>query len=150
MPVYYLDSSALVKPYVEEAGSDWVSGIIVDELVIISVLGIAEVAHALGRRSRDGSLTRGSSGELFERFKDDILRYEVAGVERRLIDDTAELLLTGIPTTRPWTNDAIHLATAQRSFEQLRDAGVFVSSDRHLLEAARAGGLATENPEDHA
>lgn len=49
--------------------------------------------------------------------------------------------------------DAIHLAAALDITTQAHNAGlpplVFVSADVGLLAAARAEGLATENPNDH-
>ena len=48
--------------------------------------------------------------------------------------------------------DAIHLATALE-FERDSDVGlpapIFVSADTNLLAAARAEGLAVENPNEH-
>ncbi len=52
---YYLDSSAVVKPYVTEPGSSWVrQRVEADEAVILSEITIAEVAAALGIMLRIG------------------------------------------------------------------------------------------------
>ena len=59
---YYLDASALVKRYVDEAGSDWLRWLVDpvrDSTVFISQMTIIEVISAFARRIRDGSLTPG-------------------------------------------------------------------------------------------
>lgn len=60
MSRYYLDSSALVKRYVDEIGSDWLRTLLApdhDTLVFISRMTIVEVVSAFARRLRDGSLS---------------------------------------------------------------------------------------------
>ena len=61
MTRYYLDTSALVKRYVDEAGSDWLRALTAPDqnaLLFISCMTIVEVISAFARRLRDGSLTR--------------------------------------------------------------------------------------------
>ncbi len=60
MPVYYLESSALVKYYVTEPGSTWVRQVVdAEENVLVSAeITIAEVAAALGVITRIGRISR--------------------------------------------------------------------------------------------
>ncbi|MBT3270181.1 type II toxin-antitoxin system VapC family toxin [Candidatus Poribacteria bacterium] len=54
MPAYYVDSSALVKRYIEEAGSGSVARLLDDPDVVVYVSHIAgaEVVAALTRRGK--------------------------------------------------------------------------------------------------
>lgn len=59
MPVYFLDSSALVKRYAAEAGSAWVRGLCEDTTcaIFISELALVEVGSAFARRYHRGEIT---------------------------------------------------------------------------------------------
>ena len=60
MALYFFDSSALVKRYVHERGSVWVRDTTAStrgHLIHISLLTVAEIASALARRQREGSLS---------------------------------------------------------------------------------------------
>ena len=60
MPSFFFDTSALVKHYIEEIGSDWVTGLVTQpgaRNYIASVTGV-EMTAALARRSLTQSLTR--------------------------------------------------------------------------------------------
>jgi len=46
----YLDSSALVKRYVPEAGSEWIDRLCKTEPVVVSLVAVPETASALARR----------------------------------------------------------------------------------------------------
>ena len=60
MPVYYLESSALVKYYVTEPESTWVRQVVdAEENVLVSAeITIAGVAAALGVITRMGRISR--------------------------------------------------------------------------------------------
>src|SRR5262245_8951967 len=113
MPVYYLDSSALVKRYVAEGGSCWVRALCLSELIVISLLTTAELASALARRTREGRMTSLQRDLLFERFLTDIPDYEVLELDQPVIRGAARLLLTHPPSVRLRTLDALHLSGAQ-------------------------------------
>lgn len=60
MNSYYFDSSALIKRYLEEAGSSWVREQFAHpptSSVFISELTLVEVAAALARHEREKSIT---------------------------------------------------------------------------------------------
>jgi len=53
--IYYLDSSAWIKRYFEEAGSDWVDGLFEGaDLLSCSTLGLIEVRATAGAEIRGG------------------------------------------------------------------------------------------------
>lgn len=59
MVAYYLDTSALLKRYITEDGSQWVRGIFrsPDHILITSRITQVEAASAFARRVREGTLT---------------------------------------------------------------------------------------------
>ncbi len=61
MTAYYLDTSALIKRYVDESGSVWLRAQIdatLQPLIISSHLLLAEMISAFNRRVREGALSR--------------------------------------------------------------------------------------------
>ena len=59
MVIYYMDSSCLVKRYVNEIGSEWVLSITDpvagNEIYTVRITGV-EVVSAVSRRKRDGTI----------------------------------------------------------------------------------------------
>jgi predicted nucleic acid-binding protein len=153
MGLSYFDSSALLKRYLHEIGSDWVNSLVETEAVAVSELAYAEVASGLARRVREGRLEAQERDALFERFVADLQDYEVLGMTTQIIERAASALLRDAAFQRLRTLDALHLATAEAVFASGRrggvGAGVFVTADGTLLAAARSAGLQTDNPEDH-
>jgi hypothetical protein len=154
LPLYYLDSSALIKAYLPEKGSAWIEELVVAETIAISMLAVSEVASALSRRVREGTIRADQRQRLFDTFLAHTGRFQVMRVSPEVIDDAAAILLRDPPGAGLRTLDAIHLATAQRSFILARQAasesGVLVAADRRLRDAALALGTAVDNPEEHA
>lgn len=62
MTDYYLDASALVKRYAEEAGSDWIRQItdpLAQNTILLAEISLAEVAAALAAKHRaPGGISR--------------------------------------------------------------------------------------------
>lgn len=140
----YLDSSALIKRFVAEAGSEIVRGLFVEGArIATSRIAYAEVHAALARRRRDGSLTRegysGASGQ----FDRDWPAY----VQIELRDDVL-LLVRRLVRRHPLRGfDAIHLASALYLRDGVSEEPTLFASDERLLAAARAERLRTLNPE---
>ncbi|MGA2439655.1 MAG: type II toxin-antitoxin system VapC family toxin [Tepidisphaeraceae bacterium] len=152
MAVLFLDSSALVKRYVAEAGSSHVAGLLdpaVGNVVHIAAVTGAEVIAALVRRQREGSLSANDTARAIAEFREDWTNgYEVITVDRALVDRAMQAAerhgLRGY--------DAIQLASAM----EIHTAGLqfqlgltFVSTDEELNAAAMAEGLQVENPNLH-
>jgi len=150
--IYYVDASALVKLYVTERGTSRVKTLVASGGITTSLLSVAEVASALGRRTLAGEYSAEQRDELFLTFLNDARAYDVMTIAEPLVMAAARRLLEGggVPILRG--SDAIHLATAEQSFILARQAGedgVLVTSDRRLRDAAMAAGLTVENPEEH-
>jgi uncharacterized protein len=60
MSLYYLDSSALVKHYITEVGTRWVSNLVTSAQNVIYVGRVtgAEIVAAISLRNRTGSLSQ--------------------------------------------------------------------------------------------
>ncbi len=151
MPLCYLDTSGLVKRYVPEAGSAWVTHLCEQEPLATSLIAVTEIASALARRAREGSLTEQQRDTLFRAVVRDARTLVLVDTNRLVAQRAAQLLLAAPAHFRLRALDAIHLASAVHTFARARRRGVatgtFVSADEALLAAARWAGLTTQNPE---
>ena len=149
---YYLDTSALLKKYVHEAGSIWLQGLLATPhtLATTTHLVMAEIISALNRRVREGSVAAADYARLVDRFRDDCrVTYQLIAVNNEILYGAGDLL-ERYPLR---AYDAIHLATALTVKRRLLASGasglVFLCADDRLLQAAVAEGLAVDNPNDH-
>ncbi len=153
MPLTYFDSSALVKRYVPEVGSAWVTRLCRQEPVAISLITIPEIASALARRTREGALTAQQGNALFQAFLRDARSFTLVGLDQVIVQQAATFLLTVPLQVRLRTLDALHVASAQWTFARGRRRGVatgsLVTADRALVDAATWAGLPTLNPEEY-
>ena len=149
MNSYYLDTSALVKHYVDEVGSDWIHSLIKSTprpLLIVSHLVSVEVFSALARRLRKGSLITADYERTKIAFRRDYLsRYQIVIATVSIVDTACDLL------DRPLrAYDATHLAVALEANRSLVTRGhaalEFLSADDRLNQAASAEGLMVDNP----
>lgn len=142
----YLDTSALVKLFVEEVGSEQVRALAEGrksaEVLLVSRLGYTEVSVTLARMVHHGRILAADlprhQGSLDDYWDQSI--QDVALTEEVLED--ARQLAQRFPLR---TYDAIHLASAREARRMLR--GVFdgelkfLSSDEALLKAAQSVGF---------
>ena len=153
MAVYFFDSSALVKRYVQEIGSGWVQTLCQQtspqDQYIARIAG-AEVISAIARRGREGDLSPSALATALNRFHEDFARaYEIIEISPAIAVQAMEFaqrrFLRGY--------DAVQLAVAWglHSVRQILGLPVLtlVSADADLNAAAVAEGLAVDNPNDH-
>ncbi|GAB4549644.1 MAG: type II toxin-antitoxin system VapC family toxin [Anaerolineae bacterium] len=153
MSHHYLDASALVKRYVDEAGSHWLRAIVASPeppLLFTSRMTIVEVISAFAHRVREGSLTPDEFAALHDAFRSDCLNeYRIMPPTVQVVDLACSLLERH--SLRAY--DAVHLATALGAQGFLAERGypplTFVSADEGLNQAASAEGLAVDNPSEH-
>jgi uncharacterized protein len=153
MSHYFFDSSALVKRYVPEIGQAWVLSITLPatgNTIIVAQITRVEVASAVMRRSRDGTLTIRAAHAIRLLMGRHLSReYVIIGLTDHLIK-RAEILLEFHPLR---AYDSLQLASALEANDRLVTTGlaplIFISSDTRLLSAARAEGLATDDPHSH-
>jgi predicted nucleic acid-binding protein len=151
---YYLDTSALVKRYVpSEIGSVWVQQITdpaSTPLLLMSAIGLVEVAGALARKERDGEIAATERQQYLGLF----VRECQSSLSLLPVTD-AVLRLAATLTHRQALRayDAIHLATALQANQLLTGTGasplLFIAADGRLCGAAQAEGLASDNPLAH-
>jgi len=134
----YLDTSAIIKRFVNEQGSELVDGMMTGpEPVATAKVAFAEVFAALARRHRDRSLSDPEYLLACEQFEEDWRSY--LQLELR---DSVLFVARDVVRRRPLTGfDAIHLASALVLRSELRQMVTFAAGDRRLLVAAEAEGL---------
>ncbi len=154
MAVYYFDSSALVKVYITESGSEQVIALVRgrDEQnrqhqILFSKIGIVEVAAAVAKRWRMHEISADQQSLFIRAFlRDCQVRFMTTGV-----NDAVIRLATDLTRRHPLRGyDAMHLATSLLLNQGLTAAALppltFVSADRALNDAARQEGLAIIAP----
>jgi len=146
MPVYYIDTSALVKRYSRERGTKTVNTLLAKRgrLAILGSVAIPEFYAALALKARQGELTRDDWYSVLFKFESEADRglYQFITPSSRTFLTTKQLILE-YPFLR--STQAIHLALAQ----ELRPLRLsFVSSDQQILELCRSFGMVPINPED--
>ena len=150
---YYLDSSALVKRYVAEAGTGSVINLCATSadhtLYTVRISG-AEIIAALFLRVRTGTLAESDAQAAATQFKADFRdRYQIVEATQQLVD----LAMTLAEKHGLRGYDSIQLAAAlalQAARDSLSLSTItFVCADDKLNAAAIAEGLAVENPDVH-
>lgn len=149
--MYFVDTSALLKIYVEEKGSNWIRTQVRYQFAV-SMITYPEIYSAITRRTRKGTVALQTSQEIFRAFEHDMdQRYWLIEVDRALCQKAA--LLAHKHALRGY--DSVQLACALKVNGWLLNAGstagiTFLSADQELLQAAHNEGLTVTNPEDHA
>jgi predicted nucleic acid-binding protein len=134
----YLDTSALVKLYVREAGSAAVSRhVLAAERVFTSRVAYPEARAAFARRHREQAFSERSLRSIVSRLDRDWPAYVVVD----LLDPVARRagILTESRALRGF--DAIHLASALEVATLLGEPVRFLAYDTRLATAAVAEGL---------
>ena len=134
----YLDTSAVVKLYVDEAGSSMVRQWVDDaDTVATSIIAFVEARAAFARRHREKRISSAAHARLVRDFAADWDRYLVLEATQTLMRLAGRLAATH--ALRAY--DAIHLASAKILREKLAEPVFFASWDARLTVAARKEGL---------
>lgn len=136
--IAYLDTSALVKLYVEEAGSGDVRGAVsVAQAVATSRVAYPEARAALARRHREGALSEEELRRCAAALDDDLDALVIveltAPVAMRAGDLAEQRALRGF--------DGVHLASALELRRLAGERPSFWCYDDRLEAAARLEGL---------
>ena len=151
MALLYLDTSALVKLYLSEPGSERMAELASEDAndsLAASAITQVEFHSAIDRRRRrrGGDASEEATARALEtfnrRFRSAFFRYPVD-------DQTLDLACDLVHRHALRAYDAVQLAACLFILRlSARDDLTFVSADRHLLTAARSEGLAVVNPDE--
>ena len=144
---FYLDTSALVKRYIQEFGSDRIQEITsASDGLFISLITYVEVIAALSRRGKESSAMKSAMAQALSTFRDEFDQRAF-----RTVAPTKTLLLAASALAQKHYlrgYDAIQLASVIRVAELLRTQGisdlVFVCADHELLHAAGSENISIE------
>lgn len=133
----YLDTSALIKLYVEEAGADRVEAAVEKaEVVATSVVAYAEARSGLARRHREKDFTASEYQGIVSELDASWRGYERLGLTEELALEAGTLAdnhaLRGF--------DAVHLASALRLAQRFPHS-TFLAFDSRLSAAAERTSL---------
>jgi len=151
---YFLDTSALVKRYVPETGSNWIQSITdvaVNNDLTISQITWVELHSALSRRQREGSMSAGELDIILQKFRNEFeTKYRIIEVDQALIESAGQLVVQ-YPLR---AYDSVQLASGLYVKALLMSMPetqlIFVSADNRLLDIAQSAGLAIDNPNNYA
>jgi uncharacterized protein len=147
LALYYLETSALVKLYIREPGTDTLLRFASAEAghrLVILTLAVVEFRSAIRRRERAGDLSGSAANQL-------ILKFD-AHVESRFLsqplNDTVMGRALGLVDRYPLrAYDAVQLAGCVVLRDMpAGDQPIFVCADHALIEAAEAEGIPAINP----
>jgi len=143
----YFDSSALVKRYVDERGTDSVKSILsTGGEIATSKLTYPEILSALMRKHRAGEISKKLLQDIVARFQRDWYHILVLEFHNDLLQKV-KFLLERHPLKAA---DAIHLSSALWLKLSSKVDVTFIASDLNLLKAAQTEKLQIINPLNEA
>lgn len=153
MAGFFFDSSAIVKRYVNETGSNFVEGLTdlkSGNLILLARITRVEVAAAIARRLKNKSITTADAQNALAIFQHDLTNnYYTVEITPVLLSSAMSLATKH--ALRGY--DAVQLAAALEANEEriinLLSPLTLVSADTELNNAAQAEGLNVENPNNH-
>ncbi len=143
MAVYYVDTSALVKRYHVELGSDHVDRLFADpaSILLTANLTITELTSALDRKQQEGLVSQEGLRQVLAVAARDLLEeFWLIELDRRHVQRSQQLILQHHLRTL----DALHLAIILSVRELMP---TLVSADQRLLLAAQQEAVTIINPE---
>jgi uncharacterized protein len=150
MTVYFLDTSALVKRYHRERGSEVIDALFTeqDRRIIISDLSIIEFGSALSKKVREGEISpekyQRALGLFCQDIVTEIIQVEILGDEDKAL--AATLIEKYGFRANLRTLDSLQLAVMKRVVQSELDQ--VVCADRTFCSIMQQEGLTVRNPED--
>ena len=146
MSCYFLESTAFVKLFVQEPGTDALIRLmetVEDNRKLIAASAPLEVYSAIRRRARSGAISADDANCAL-----DILRVEAARmVQEPLNPAVLEAARQLVDRTELRWPDAIQVGAAIVAREMFQGTEIiFVSASQNLLEAAKSEGFNVLNP----
>jgi len=139
----YLDSSALVKRYIQEPGSDAMDRLLSDHpYAATSRLAYPEILSALSRKQKARDFSIRTLGGLIKAFESDWGKLFILEFD----DELLPIIKKTIHQHAIRGADSVHLASALWLRSVLKEDVVFACADARLLDAARAERLVPYDP----
>ena len=156
MGTYFLDTSAVVKRYIVETGSEWVTTLcrpLSNHTIIISQATLVEAVAAICRKAKEQDASQRISeidrDRNISRFRQNAQQqYNLVQVTSAIYTQAGDLCRLH----RLRAYDAVQLTCAlevRTTLAPLQIAPIFVSADINLLNIAQAEGLNVENPNSY-
>lgn len=149
MKAYFVDTSAIVKRYVPEIGTQWVLGWILPSsgtVVVIAELTRVEIFSVFARREREQSLSTINANLLRSNFLVHAQKeYLITPLNTDILEE-ARTLVTKYPLR---SLDAIQLASSKQAQTILGEPMTFVTADARLLSILPQEGFVGDNPENY-
>ncbi len=148
--LYYLDTSALVKRYVAESGSQWIENLCQPTAINVfatALLSKVEAAAAFAVKLRQNSISTSQYNRLLQVLETDFAQeYQLIPIDEILVNLAVDL--TRRRKLRGY--DAVQLAAALTLQNRLASAALpplkLIAADADLLTAAQREGLMVDNP----
>ncbi|GAC1458148.1 MAG: hypothetical protein PVSMB1_08000 [Gemmatimonadaceae bacterium] len=152
MAVFYLDTSAILKRYRTEKGTDVVNELYEHRPVVGNFLtshfSCLEVESVAARTLKGKLLSQEAYNALLGSFSRDLSDH------LHVVETSGDVINAAIDAARKYAlraADAVQFASAPKrgtgSFFSRRKEFTFVTSDKELLAAAEAAGISTLDPE---
>jgi len=134
--IYFFDTSALVKYYTEEKGSEQVTAIIQDSetYIFISELTCIEIKSSFATKCRTGQITQDEWQIAVQAFDESLANFYVEPINEAVRRAAEQLIQTFAVQYALRTLDAIQLATYQQLTYPIV---ILASADERLNQLAR-------------
>jgi len=144
---FFFDTSALVKLYHEENGTEELAALLYQEKprIVISDLTIIEMISALAKKVRTREIETTAFNEAVSAFEEDVLHFKVIEIESQIKKRASDLLKSVGLENGLRTLDSLQLASAL-VFSDFSTLSLFVASDAAIIHAATLLGLETMAP----
>ncbi len=156
MGTYFLDTSAVIKRYVTETGSEWMKNVCLpsaNNTIIVAQATLVEAVATFCRKAREQHLSgigEAERDQIINRFRRDAQRqYNIV----RVISTTYTQAGNLCRSHKLRAYDAIQLACALKvrtTLTPLNVTPIFVSADIGLFAVAYEEGMSIENPNVHS
>ena len=145
MAILYLDTSALLKLFIREPGTQIIVGLVSDleNRLAISSLAPVEFRSAIRRRVHSGDLANYIAQGLLDHFD---LKLAEIFLQQPVTDAVINQAIALVDHYNLRTLDSLQLASCKALQASVSSAPIFVCSDHNLIEAAAAEKLSCVNP----
>lgn len=130
---FFIDTSALIKLYHEENGTDRLSRLInsEDPVIVISYLTVIEMVSALAKKVRTGEIDGHIFNEAVSNFENDVSNFEVTVINETIKRHASSLLKTVGMQRGLKSLDSLQLVSALAASEP---PDLFIAADSILAD----------------